>query len=178
MEIALVEAYLVSRTADQHVQARLDEVEALMRRATALDPADACCFRARLADQRAHALNRLGTDEGYRRALALYEALPADDVHPFASYRRDAGLAYGYLRAGRLDEALAAARRACEHAGDGGYVRLRVMGLLMQAKILTRADTSEVLGRAQAIAARLEDQELLLRVARARDLPPRRLPSE
>jgi hypothetical protein len=132
--------------------------------------ADACCFQARIADQRAFALNRLRTADGDARALALYQALPADDVHPFASYRRDAGLAYGYRRAGRREDALACAERACRRqAGDGGYIRLRAMGLLMQAKILGIAGAGQ-LARARAIAQRLEDAELLARVERAGEL--------
>jgi hypothetical protein len=63
---------------------------------------------------------------------ALRRLRTRGQLHPFASYRRDAGLACGLHRIGRTDEALACAARACEHAGDGGYTRLRVMGLLLQ----------------------------------------------
>jgi hypothetical protein len=132
-------------------------------------------LHARLVDQRAYLLNRRATDETHARALALYQALPSADLHPFASYRRDAGLAYGYHRAGRADEALACARRACEHAGDGGYTRLRVMGLLLQARVLhatgDAATRGTLVARAHAIATRLEDDELLGRVARAQAAP-------
>lgn len=168
IEIALAEAYAASRTDEGRVGGLLDEAEGLLARAASLDPADAACFRARLADQRAFIENHKRTPEAYERALSLYEALPREDVHPFASYRRDAGLSYGYLRRGLKDEALACAERACRHAGDGGYVRLRVMGLLMQAKILGRDAANEALRRAHGIAARLQDDELLVRVERAR----------
>jgi tetratricopeptide (TPR) repeat protein len=120
----------------------------------ALDPLDTACFLARLAD--------------HARALALYHALPAEDVHPFASYRRDAGLAYGLFRRGERDEALALAVRACDHAGDGGYVRLRAMGLLMVARIQGTPANAPALDRAAAIAERLDDAELRLRIERAR----------
>lgn len=126
---------------------------------------DGACFQARLADHEAFDANRRGDSA---RALALYRALPAEDVHPFASYRRDAGLAFGLHRQGARDEALGMARRACEHAGDGGYVRLRVMGLLMIARIQGAPDHASTLARAAAIAKRLEDPELWVRVERAR----------
>ena len=131
----------------------------------ALDPLDAACFQARLADHEAFAANRR---DDHARALALYRALPAEDVHPFASYRRDAGLAYGLFRRGERDEALALAARACEHAGDGGYVRLRAMGLLMVARIQGTPANAPALARASAIAERLDDAELRLRIERAR----------
>ncbi|KFE72485.1 hypothetical protein DB31_0748 [Hyalangium minutum] len=59
------------------------------------------------------------------------------------------------------------AQRACEHAGDGGYVRLRVMGLLMVARIQGTPASASTLARAAAIAKRLEDPELWVRVERA-----------
>lgn len=129
-----------------------------------LDAADAACFQARLIDHEAFDANRRGDSA---RALALYRSLPTEDVHPFASYRRDAGLAFGLHRQGARDEALRLALRACEHAGDGGYVRLRVMGLLMLARIQGAPDNAGTLARAAAIAKRLEDPELSVRVERA-----------
>ncbi len=173
IELALVSAYALGHDSDGAgaVVALLDAAEAaLADGGGALSAADAACFGARIVDQRAYLLNRRGESPAHAQALALYETLPRADLHPFASYRRDAGLAYGYLRTGRGDEALACALRACEHAGDGGYTRLRVMGLLLQARVLGRdggAARDAVLGRARAIAARLEDDELLGRVERA-----------
>ncbi len=160
VEIGLAGGYLASRTGGD-VEAALDAVAALLPGA-ALDAGDRACFEARLADQRAFQRNRAGD---YTAALALYEALPDADVHPFASYRRDAGVAYGLWRAGRGDEALARARRACDHAGDGGYTRLRAMGLLLVARI---GDDAGALARARAIAARLDDEELRVRADRRR----------
>ncbi len=172
IEHRLAMGYLVSR---EHADpARADDAarphlaaarEALEAPGAELDPLDAACFRARLVDHEAFAANRRGD---HAAALALYRTLPAEDAHPFASYRRDAGLAFGLHRLGARDEALALARRACDHAGDGGYVRLRVMGLLMVARIEGAADGAPSLARAAAIASRLGDPELLLRVERAR----------
>lgn len=138
--------------------------EALAAAGDELDPLDAACFAARLADHEAFAENRRGD---HAAALARYRALPAEDVHPFASYRRDAGLAFGLHRTGAQGEALALALRACDHAGDGGYVRLRVMGLLMVARIQGAPASAPTLARAAAIAHRLGDAELLVRVERA-----------
>ncbi|MFZ6181034.1 hypothetical protein [Nannocystis pusilla] len=161
VELALVQAYAASQRGEP-VLAALDAVEATLA-AAALGPADAACFRARVVDQRAYQLNRAGD---HAAALALFESLPASDVHPFASYRRDAGLAFGCLRAGRSDEALRLALRACEHAGDGGYTRLRAMGLLLVARIQGQPEGDRARARAHAIARRLDDHELLARVER------------
>lgn len=163
IELALVEGFLASRD-DEPVDGYLDRAEALLGTAT-LSEGDRACFEARLADQRAYQHNRAGD---HAAALALYAALPATDPHPFASYRRDAGLAYGYHRTGRAAEARALAERAIEHAGDGGYTRLRAMGLVMLARIAgdEAALRDHALGRARAIALRLGDDELLARVAK------------
>lgn len=164
LEGRLARAYLRSRIGtDDEVIAELDAVEELLKSA-ALSPGDRACFVARLVDQRAF---RLNLRRDFSAALSLYQSLPLDDTHPFASYRRDAGLAHGYLRTGRQGEALRSAQRACEHAGDGGYTRLRVMALLALARIEGAPASVDTLRRARAIAARLEDEELLIRIARA-----------
>ncbi len=167
VEHALGLAYLESREAPERVPALLDEAE---RRLTseAFDEADRACFAARIVDQRAYRENNERTHEGYERALARYEALSKNDVHPFASYRREAGLAFGHHALGSSDGALAHARAAVRHAGDGGFVRLRVMGLILEARILG-SDADAVLDRAHGIALRLGDEELRVRVTRARD---------
>ena len=162
IEAALARAYLQSRTDDDEtVQQSLADAQRDLH-SPQLSPDDRACFVARLCDQRAFAMNRRGD---HRAALQLYQSLPTDDVHPFASYRRDAGLAYGYLQLGQRDLARQHAQRATQHAGDGGYTRLRVMSLIL----LSRVDPhSDALSRATAIARRLGDPELLQRVSRAR----------
>lgn len=157
VELALVEAFIASRDGGD-VSALLDAAERAL--VTTIEPGDAACFRARIADQRAYQLNRA---QAHAEALAIYDALPPDDVHPFASYRRDAGRAYGLHQLGRPEEARVLAQRAIQHAGDGGYTRLRAMGLLVLAKV---ADAPEAISRARAIALRLGDDELLARVER------------
>ena len=169
LELALVEGFVASRRGTRDaVATALERARALLSTPT-LSPHDRACFAARHADQLAYQLNR---DGAHQAALALYEALPAADHHPFASYRRDAGRAFGCFRLGRTAEAHALAQRACDHAGDGGYVRLRAMGLLLLATIEGAAgDASRA--RARAIALRLGDDELLARVERReRSAPP------
>ncbi len=181
VELTLLRAFLASHLApsesddagpDRHrTEADRDAAVAkLLDRATGLlgsetiGAADRVCFLARIVDQRAYQLNRHGQ---YEAALGLYECLHRVDLHPFASYRRDAGLAYGYHHTGRTAEALAIVTRAIEHAGDGGYTRLRAMGLLMLARITDQAATrEESIARARAIAVRLGDDELLARAAK------------
>jgi hypothetical protein len=163
VEVILIEAYIASRakeagqSVDGAVEALLDHVQPLL---ASLGETDAACCRARLVDQRAYQLNRRNQHEA---ALALYESLPAADVHPFASYRRDSGRAYGYYKLGQRERAIELAQRACDHAGDGGYTRLRAMGLLLLAKILGPDAGASALARARAIAERLADDELLAR---------------
>lgn len=166
VEQALSLAYLESREARDKVPALLEEAEQALAVA-ALDAAERACFEARLVDQRAFVDNKQRTREGHERALARYQALSNADLHPFASYRREAGLAYGMHALGDREAALHHARAAVRHAGDGGFVRLRVMGLLLEARILG-SEGEQSLERAHAIALRLGDEELLSRVARAR----------
>lgn len=161
LELTLVGAYVASQRGEAALPSF--EVAERMLAAATLAPADAACFRARLVDQRAYQLNRAGD---HPAALALYESLPADDLHPFASYRRDAGRAFGCLRGGRTEQALHLALRAIEHAGDGGYTRLRAMGLLLVAQIQGRPEGEAARARARAIALRLDDGELLARADR------------
>lgn len=156
IELVLVQAYTASRIGEP---VELDAAARLLATATLSDD-DRACFEARLADHRAYHLNRAGD---HASALALYESIPAN-VHPFASYRRDAGRAYGTWKLGDRDRAVELARVACEHAGDGGYTRLRAMGLLMIWKI---SGDDDARARARAIADRLGDDELRTRADRA-----------
>jgi hypothetical protein len=158
IELALIGAYLEGRV-EPHDSATASLAAATRLLATAaLTAEDRACFEARLADHHAYRLNRAGD---HAAALALYDAIPAG-VHPFASYRRDAGRAYGAWKLGRVEEAVALAHAACAHAGDGGYTRLRAMGLLMIGKILGD-EGADAVARALAIAVRLGDDELRAR---------------
>jgi len=164
IELALSSAYLESRIGtDLQVRQQLEKAAQRLASGT-LAPADRACFLARLVDQQAFALNRRGA---FAEALALYQSLPTAELHPFASYRREAGLAFGLWKHADQQNALRHARLACQHAGDGGYTRLRVMALLMLARIEGHKEAQQALLRAAAIATRLGDDELLLRVHRA-----------
>jgi hypothetical protein len=164
LEAALAHAYLLSRIGhDADVEKQLDSAEGMLTK-DSISPVDRACFHARLVDQRAFQHNRKGD---YAAGLALYRSLAEADTQPFASYRRDAGLAFGYWRTKQQDAALLCARRACEHAGDGGYTRLRVMALLLLSRIEGPPAAAAALARAQAITERLDDEELRVRVSRA-----------
>lgn len=166
VETALSSAYLESRSGTAElVQAYLQQAERPLSAAgSALSASDRACFQARLVDQQAFRCNQAGD---YAAALALYRSLPTADVHPFASYRREAGLAFGCLQLGDRPQARQHALAACEQAGDGGYTRLRVMALLMLARVEDAPTAAAIRDRAEAIATRLGDEELQLRVSRA-----------
>jgi hypothetical protein len=164
IEHGLMTAYLESRTGSDAAQrAALEATERLLSRAP-LAAVDRACFVARLVDSWGFRDNHGGREA---EAFARYRALPADDVHPFASYRREAGLAYGHLHRGEREAARRHARAACAHAGDGGYARLRVMGLILCARTEEAPEARALLARARAIAARLGEPELAGRVERA-----------
>ena len=68
----------------------------------------------------------------------------------------------------RHDRAVTLARQALEHAGDGGYVRFRVMALNMLARMLGGDEAQALRARAGRLAAAIEDEHLG-EVARIRD---------
>lgn len=170
IELALVEAYVASRRKQPGaLQAALAEAGRLLADDDgSLAPEERACLHVRWVDQRAYQLNNPpgGAPPDHRGALALYESLPRDDIHPFVSYRRDAGLAYGRFALGDRAAAVRLAEAAIGHAGDGGYVRLRAMALNLLARILGDEEGSAARGRALAIARRLEDEDLLGRLDR------------
>ncbi|MBX7116070.1 MAG: hypothetical protein K1X64_17200 [Myxococcaceae bacterium] len=164
IEHALMVAYLESRTGPDAAQlAALESAERLLAAAT-LSVGDRACFTARLVDSWAFRDNHRSREA---EAMARYRSLPVEDVHPFASYRREAGLAYGHLWADDRATAHRHARAACDHAGDGGYARLRVMGLILCARTDEPGAARVFLARARAMAARLGEEELAGRVERA-----------
>jgi hypothetical protein len=172
IELALVEAYVASRRKQpERLAAALAEAGRLLGpHDAALTPEERACLHVRWVDQRAYQLNNppAGVAPDHRAALALYEALPRDDIHPFVSYRRDAGRAYGHFVLGEREAAIRLAEAAIGHAGDGGYVRLRAMALNLLARILGDEAGAAARARARAIAGRLEDEDLLGRIDRRR----------
>jgi hypothetical protein len=90
--------------------------------------------------------------------------LPEDGVPAFALARRANGLAYARWKQDARDEAIAFAREAVRHAGDGGHLRLRAMALSMLGRILgANPEGDAAKARALAIVASLEDEGLRLR---------------
>ena len=157
-ETLLLAARLAS-DADDHAQARacFDAVEPLLG-----EDDDSLCYRARLHGQRAFVLARArDDDQRHADARALFEALPVDSGIPFVDYRRTAGLAFTTWRLGDTPRAIALARQALEHAGDGGYVRFRVMALNMLARMTQADEASALRQRAARLAASIEDEHLL-----------------
>ncbi len=158
IELLLVTAFVASRTAKERVAGLLDEADALL--GDEMPPNDRACLRARLVDQRAYVLSRAGA---HAEAEALYRTTPVEGAPPFALCRRSTGLAHARLMLGHRDEAIALAREACNHAGDGGHLRLRAMSLSLLARALGEAEGADARRRALAIAQSLEDEGLRLR---------------
>lgn len=180
IEAALVEAFLASRQrAPARVALALIDAGEKLAQADGLAPDERACLHVRWIDQQAYQRNHPPGDAApdLHGALALYQSLPPEDLHPFVSYRRDAGLAYVHHRLGDQAAATVLANAAIGHAGDGGYLRLRAMGLQLLATILGPIEGAAARARARAIAGRLEDEELQGRISRAAGRDDRVTPS-
>lgn len=162
-EVILVEAYITSRDDVQAVPAMLVQVERLMTET--MPKHDKACLHARWIDQCAYEKNRVapGKTPDHAGAEALYRSIDERVAPPFALCRRANGLAYALWKQGQVDEAAACARRAAEHAGDGGHLRLRAMALNMLARIVKGPESENARARAAAIAASLDDEALQMR---------------
>jgi len=166
IEVALLAARVETDAGDRTGAARrYAAVEAQLATAT-LSIGDARAYRARLHDQRALHLTRpVDGAPDLLAARALYAAIEDEPYIPFVAFRKAVGLAYCAWQLGDLDAAARLARRAAEHAGDGGLVRMRVMALNMLTRLLTGDEASAVHQRARGMATLLEDEDLLDRVA-------------
>jgi hypothetical protein len=127
---------------------------------------DRACYHARLVGQRAYHLTKpaRGDEEDLEGALSLFETIDEDPAIPFVCFRRNSGLAYCVWKLGDPGEGARLARRAAEFAGDGGFVRLRVMALNMLCRMIDPAEGRELNERAARLARQLEDEDLLRRV--------------
>lgn len=165
-ELLLVEAFMASRVEVRKVPALLAQVEELLEEKMPAN--DRACLFARWVDQCAYEKNRVapGKTPDHAGAEALYRRIDERSAPPFALCRRANGLAYALWKQGHSDEAAAFARRAAEHAGDGGHLRLRAMALNMLARIVTGAESELARQRAAAIAASLDDEALQMRFER------------
>lgn len=170
-ELLLAEAFVASRDEKERVPALLAEVEPLLREPMPED--DRACLHARLVDQRAYDVNKSGD---LAAAEAMYRSLPECGVPAFALCRRANGLAYARWKQGAKEEAVAFAHASVRHAGDGGHLRLRAMGLSMLGRILgANAEGDAAKARAIAIVTALDDEGLRLRFrygARHEQEPP------
>lgn len=166
IELGLVEAYLLARDDPAESGRLLDDVEASLAANTLEEDTHACLF-ARLVDQRAYALNKpLRGAPDHRGAVALYERIP-EIAPPFARCRRHNGLGWSLLRLGDRERAVLHARASVSVAGDSGSLRLRAMALNLLARALGGDEGREAATRAEQIASRLEDEELIARYAPA-----------
>jgi hypothetical protein len=165
IELALLRAELaMSRGDHAAVEVLQRAIEA--RLATAgLPEADELPYRARLATVCAERFTRppAGVAPDLHRAREYFAALP-DAPIPFVAFRKSVGLAYCAWKLGDAGEARRLAERAVDEAGDGGFVRMRVMALNMLSRILTGPSAAAVNDRARRMATALEDEDLLRRV--------------
>jgi len=132
---------------------------------------DRGCYLARIADQRAYRISRDWREDpgSLGRALELYSSIPVEGASPFVTWRREIGRAWCLWRQGSTGESIAVAERSCEHAGDGGFVRLRIMALNLMANIIGPGrEAARYQARASEMARRLEDEDLLHRLERHR----------
>jgi hypothetical protein len=140
-------------------------VEALLPH-DSLTTGDRLSYRARLLGQRAYHLTKPGAGEreDLPGALALFEQIEADEGLPFVCFRRYAGLAYCTWKLGDALEGARLARLAADHAGDGGFVRFRIMALNLLSRMLPAEESRQINARAERLARQLQDEDLVRRV--------------
>lgn len=166
MEVALLRAKLLTDEGRRRDAAVLfDEVEGRLV-SDELAVEDRRSYHARLVGQRAYHLTRpaSGEAEDLRGALALFESIPDEPFLPFVAFRKCNGLAYCHWKLGDATAGQYWARLAEQHAGDGGFVRFRVMALNLLGRMLPDAERVPVQARAERLAALLEDEDLLRRL--------------
>lgn len=159
-------ALLAARIASD--EGRLEDEERAVANASqlvareGLTRVDRLCYQARIADQHAYRVRApwRTNPSVIEEALAIYEGLPKDDVPPFVGFRREIGIAWCVWRLGTPDLAMAHAQRAYDHAGDGGFVRLRIMALNLMAWITDEHPDGPLRSRAATLARDLEDVDL------------------
>lgn len=162
LEWLLAQIFVAGRSGVDQSPPLLAEAEQLTEHLPMSDD-DRACYRARCVDHHGWVHNVIRRD--HRAARDLYAALPTEGP-PFARVRRDNGLGWSLLKLGDPEGARACARRAIEAAGDGGSLRLRVMALGLLAATLDGDEADAVRQRATAIAERLDDEVLRVRIRR------------
>lgn len=170
---ALVEAKLLAARLATDEGERADAVRFLKQAETALvttshSRADQLCYRARIIQQRGYHLTKPlpGQEPDVRGALALFQSIEEDASLPFVAFRKCAGLAYCAWQLGDVEAGARLARLAATHAGDGGFVRFRIMALNLLTRMVPPVEAQELNLRAERLARQLEDEDLLQRVTR------------
>jgi len=170
---ALVEAKLLAARLATDDGKRVDAARFLEEASAALattahSRADQLCYRARIIQQRGYHLTKplAGQAADVRGALALFQSIEEDAALPFVAFRKCAGLAYCTWQLGDAGEGARLARLAATHAGDGGFVRFRIMALNLLTRMVQPAEARELNLRAERLARQLEDEDLLQRVTR------------
>jgi len=167
IEAKLFAARLATDEGDRvTAEALFDEVESILG-GSALRTDDHLCYRARLVGQRAFHLTKPvnGAPAELERALAMFQQLEEAPDLPFVCFRRCAGLAYCTWKLGDAEEGARLALRAVEHAGDGGFVRFRIMALNLLSRMVPEEEARAINARAGRLARQLEDEDLIRRVA-------------
>jgi hypothetical protein len=171
-EVALLDAYVATNDGDRAAaEAHLAAAERAITGpgADGVEPDDRACLRARLLGQRAYHLTSPapGATADLAGARRCFEEITDGLELPFVAFRRDNGLAYCAWKQGDTAGALVLARRAADHAGDGGFVRFRVLALNLIARMTADpAEAAAVRERAARLARSIEDEELLAAATR------------
>ena len=170
LEAKLLEARMASDKGDrQGCAAILDACQKILDESDALSWEDRLLYTSRLRDQLAYQL--LHPEHGppaLDEAEVLYALIESgeDDALSFAAYQRHLGLAYCCWKRGALDTAASHCDAAVSHAGDGGFVRLRVIALNLWSRVIDETSDGPLRTRARRLASKLEDEDLLWRISR------------
>ncbi len=168
-EVALLDAYVATNDGNRAAAGSVLEVAARATESPELDVDDRACLEARLFGQCAYHLTSPlpGADADVLGAQALFSSIHRGLELPFVAFRRDNGLAYCAWKLGDAVGALALARSAADHAGDGGFVRFRVLALNLIARMTPDPEEARVVReRAARLARSIEDEELLAAATR------------
>lgn len=166
IEVALLRAKLLTDAGDRATARSMFQAVERWLADPGLSEDTRASYRARLVGQRAYHCTRpeSGAAPDLETAQSLFESISDEPFIPFVAFRKCNGLAYCHWQKGDLVQGVAFARLAEQHAGDGGFVRFRVMALNLLARMLPGEDGAAVRRRAEVLSRLLEDEDLLRRV--------------